>query len=351
MGRIDLVDLTWVCERAGVLRDTIAEYAAQPVPDAPLRDVVSSLVQRSLADSTFSAYECHWNLFFLFCKSKGWSAFPVTPELVAAFIASMVGNSRRRGQSVIQVVAAMEKLATLTGSGSVSSNALVRACVGGYIRVKPVVRDVVRAPLAPDHAQAIVGAGFAALAKGDFELAACAAAVVFNYVFMARVSTLLSQRMSDVAVASDFISVCFTFEKNWSNGGFRRNVQFRLHSPDAVVFGEHPFFFLRAYVFKCAAAAQEWLFQHDGKPWSVDRASRAWQTALEAAGVVLGSSRCYKPHSGRKGLASLAAAFGVNHTVICERAGWKSTESARSYMADIVALPRHRVFLGLFNLL
>jgi len=307
--------------------------------------VVTELLSGSLASSTQRAYSAALQATVQFCVSVGEPWLPMAPSTFLRFLAFLRRQGRVNGGALRTFSAAVRKAHEWAAQPSPTDDTVVRAAIAGYQRVtEPLVVRFGRKPITLPHVQEVVRAGLAAY-KHDWELFQSCAAVVWQFVFFARASTLERQLLDSVSADYRTIVVKLSMEKG--RLGEQRRLAFPCYAaPPHLADEPHPFLLLRRWIRARVKQGGDFLLRCDAGTRE-GAAAGCWQRALQAANVdaVLGK---YTPHSARAGGASAASAAGVPDAQILVRGGWKSKDMLLSYVHPV---ERHRADVLYFGFL
>lgn len=306
-------------------------------------DGVLQLLGGSLAESTLGQYASALSVVKRFCDEVGAELVPMQPEVMLRFLLWLKASDRVHGSSLRKFVAAITKLHEWRNERPPTSDALVRAAIAGYQRT---TRDgavrLNRVPLSVQHAHRIAESGLSAIRLREWRVAEACAAVVWQFVFFVRASTLARQRLDGVSLTDSAILVKLTYEKGDSMPG--RVLSFTV---PATVEAEEctPFVLLSRWCRWRKACGGEYLLSSQSEPYHSDIVE-LWRIACAAAAVEPPLHGRYLPHSARHGGASAAAAAGVSDVVLQVRGGWRSIATLRSYIHEVSRHPADHLYFG-----
>mgnify|MGYP003887725775 CR=1 FL=1 len=301
------------------------------------------LLGGSLAQSTVKQYAASLALVHRFCKQSDAAVVPMAPATLLRFLMWLKSGDRVHGGTVRKYVAAVVKVHEWMALPSPLADPVVRAAVRGFQRItRPRTVRLDRVPLLLRDMRQIVAAGLKAVRDGRWPVAEACAAVLWQFIFFARASTLVAQRLDGVEFSQNVLVVRLSYEKGDAEPG--RRVSFGCAKVHSWLADEpHPFFLLRTWI--------EWrksrggVYLLSGPRRQHEYVSQLWRVACEAAAVQPVSGR-YLPHSARSGGASAAAAAGVSDTVLQVRGGWRSAGTLRSYVYEV---SRHKADILYFG--
>jgi len=303
------------------------------------------LLGGSLSTSTLKQYALSLRVVCRYCDWFGFQVVPMAPVVLLKFLLWLRRSGRVHGGSVRKFTAAISKLHSWVGLQSPVEDPMVRAVLVGYQRVTAgEAVKLNRAPLLVEHAQAIVAAGERARAQCKWAVFEACAAVVWQFVFFARASTLSEQLLEGVECTEAEIVVRLTYEKGDSLPG--RCVTFKAPRILAAQRREpNPFLLLVRWIEWRRTGTGRYLLSGAEKAQH-DRVSRLWSLACDAAGVAPKLGARYLPHSARHGGASAASAAGVSDTVLQVRGGWRSASTLRCYVHEVTRHPADVLYFG-----
>ena len=106
---------------------------AQPTDKSVYRETVQRLLRASIAPETRRAYSSRLKHFFSWCEDEGVTAFPASPEILAAYIAHLA-DLGAACSTVGQTMAAISAAHKAEGLPSPTDSLLIKKLIKGYRR-------------------------------------------------------------------------------------------------------------------------------------------------------------------------------------------------------------------------
>lgn len=294
---------------------------------APLDDVIEearSYLESSRAASTRRAYAADWRDFTSWCQARQVPALPATAEMVALYLTELArthkpGTLQRR-------ISAISQAHQAASHASPTGMLAVRLVMAGIRRQLGTAQEG-KAPALADDVKAMV-AGLPATRHGLQERAL----LLVGFAGAFRRSELVALNVEDLQFTRAGLVITIRRSKTDQEGQGRQ-----LGIPHGASIETCPVRTLKSWL-KTAGIADGAIFR------TIDRADVIQPGRLSdravARAVKRGAGRAgldpslYAGHSLRAGLATSAAAAGVEERIIARQTGHKSMTVLRRYIRD-----------------
>ena len=322
-------------------------------------ETVIRLATTSLSPSTYGNYSERWAQFQRYCERVQRQPLPATSDTCALFLAHLYNTGRIEPQSIQPYLSAINRvhkdvLGQVEGPASGPLIANLRA---GWEqdRADRGPQQDQRVPLPADVALRALGATHGALVhSGGPDIATIRALVyvAFGFQLMARSDTDAHLLVSDVTIASDYVSVRLRQEKGRRRHLERRVLRFQVHAHRRLAVLLALWGPRRAAAWRLAGAAAPdnfWALPGDGTSSSSSAICTAWlQHACTFLNVAPPPGAKWTSHSLRSGAASAANSLAVPIPSIRYWGGWSRTSGVVMHYIDPLVLPSPgaRAFFG-----
>lgn len=294
-------------------------------PLAPLVPQVEAYLGASRADATKRIYRSDWQQFVAWCDTHTVPSLPATPATVAAFIADLADQGLK-ASTINRKLSAIQFAHRLGGADNPTSNPLVESVAAG-IRRSLGVAPQGKSAATTAHVRMMV----AALPTDLYGLRD-RALILLGFATAARRSELVALTVDDLDFCPEGVRIRVRRSKTDQEGmGMVKGV------PYGAQLATCPIRALAAYL-RAAGITSGPIFRRIDRhgtlgkaPLSEQSVARIVKAAAKAAGL---DPRHYGGHSLRAGLATSAAAAGVEERHIMQQGGWKSERMVRRYIRD-----------------
>ncbi|MDE2099705.1 MAG: tyrosine-type recombinase/integrase [Patescibacteria group bacterium] len=290
-----------------------------------LTSTAQQYVAHAKADNTLRAYQSDWRQFVAWCEDHSCASLPASPETVAVYLAAEA-DAGRRPSTLTRRISAISQAHQAAGHPTPTTDAPVAAVMAGIRRVHGTAPQAKAAATTADLRRMVETLPQGLLGIRDRAL------LLVGFAGALRRSELVGLDVIDVAIGDQGATITLRRSKTDQEG------QGRLVG---IPYGSHPS--------TCPVRAlQAWLeaaqitagpvFRSVNRHGQIqpgrlgDRAvALVVQRAASAAGL---DATHYAGHSLRAGLATSAAAAGVEERVIMAQTGHRSVAMVRRYIRE-----------------
>lgn len=304
-----------------------AEGLAAPLQ--PLVERARAFAEGSKAKNTQRAYRADWEDFTTWCsaRSPAPSSLPATPATVALYLTDLA--QRLKVATLTRRLSSISQAHQLAGHPSPTGDIAVRTVFAG-IRRKLGARQTGKAPATADEIRAMLRA--LEDVENDTQRLRDRAIILVGFACASRRSELVALNVEDLQFRAEGVVVTLERSKTDQEGEGR---------PIGIPHGRSsdvcPVLALRAWLDR-AGIDRGPIFRavHRGGSVQPDRlcdkaVTLVVKRAARAAGL---DHRRFAGHSLRAGLATAAAAAGVDERTIMAQTGHRSVKMVRRYIRD-----------------
>lgn len=304
--------------------------ALSPVPDPLALSLLAATAQAreyakaAKAENTRRAYRADWEAFSAWCAAHQRTAMPATGETVALFLAAEA--EQVKVSTLTRRLSAISQLHQAQGWETPTRDAVVRAVLSGIRRSKGAAPRGKRPVMVNDLQR--ISAALPATTQGTRDRAL----LLLGFAGAFRRSELVSLHLASLEWAAEGLVVRLARSKTDQEGMGRA-----IGIPRGMAVSTCP-----------VRAMEAWLAIRGAQPgplfMAVDRQQRLSRQGLSDRAVALIVKRAaqlagldprfYAGHSLRAGLATAAAAAGVEERAIMDQTGHRSVAMVRRYIRE-----------------
>ena len=292
---------------------------------ATLAPRVEAFIKASRAESTQRIYRSDWKEFSTWCDAHGLMALPAAPTTVAAYLV-FLADTGRRACTINRKVSAIRFAHKVAGVENPCAHPIVESTTAG-IRRQIGVAQHGKAPARTEDIKMML-----AILPDTLQGLRDRALLLIGFAGAMRRSELVALDIRDITESSEGLRVVIRRSKTDQEGaGILKGIPVGRHPETCPVRS------LNAWLV-VAGITSGAVFR------KVDRHGRFGSTRLTAQSVALVVKKVatavgldpdrYSGHSLRAGLATSAAAAGVDMRLIMAQGAWASERMVRRYIRD-----------------
>lgn len=295
---------------------------ATPIPLAAVADRALDLAANARAEATRRAYGSDWRHFADWCAGHGLSALPAAPQTVGVYLAAH--------EKLLSMATLTRRLSSIATAHRMAEHPMdtrhpaIRDVMRGLRRAKGTMNRHAEALTTPRLRRVLATCGDRLLDLRDRAL------LLVGFAGALRRSEIVALDVTDIAVSAEGLRVTIRRSKTDQDGEGHVIAIGRTGSATCPV---------AAYEIWIAAAGivEGKAFRRVDRHGNVGDGLSARAVALlvqHRAGLAGLDARIYSGHSMRAGLATSAAAAGVEERVIMQTTRHRSTAVLRRYIRD-----------------